>query len=144
MANIYTYEQPEVIYANKLINHILKKKYDWFVEMNIIFLTERILYSPKYYEIILGGIIRVKKGWYEENWKEYNFNNTISDFNEEDFEIGHIVGGNFAKEFNDELKKTLTLTMKRQVDRVVWGDLILRTKENLEESIKRILKEEIK
>ena len=146
-SRIYLPENPEVINSNIVLKHILKKKYDWVIDVNLVFVTVRESRSNRdFNEIVLDGVIKVEKDWYEKKWPEYNKYGPAPEPNDSYVVLGELLMGKSAIEFNSECKKALALSLKRQIDAVIWSDLVVKTKEiekeNMNESIRRILREE--
>jgi hypothetical protein len=144
-SRIYLPENPEVINSNIVLKHILKKKYDWVIDVNLVFITVRE--SRNFNEIVLDGVIKVDKDWYEKKWPEYNKYGPAPEPNDSFVVLGELLMGKLAIEFNSECRKALTLSLKRQIDGLIWSDLVVKTeeieKENITESIRRILREEV-
>jgi len=147
-STLYTYENPEVINTNILLKHFLKKKYDWVIDLNLVFVTVRESRTDRdYNEIVLDGVIKVDEDWYENQWREYNYSFPIPDPNDDrDVVLGELLGGESAMKFNSECRKAITLSLKRQIQGLFWSGLVVRTeevkKEDMTESIRRILREE--
>lgn len=139
--NIYTYENAEVINSNIVLKHILKKKYDWVIDVNLVFVTVRESRNDRdFNEIVLDGVIKVDEEWY----KKYG---PVPKPNDSYVVLGELLMGKSAIEFNSECRKALSLSLKRKIDGVIWSDLVVKTeeiqKENMTESIRRVLREEI-
>jgi hypothetical protein len=148
-SRIYSPEDPEVVNSNTILKHILKKKYDWVIDVNLVFITVRESRTDRdYNEIVLDGVIKVDKDWYENQWREYNYYNLpIPDPNGDgDVVLGELLGSELAMKFNSECRKAITLSLKRQIQGLIWSSLVVRTeevkKEDMTESIRRILREE--
>ena len=148
-SRIYSPEDPEVVNSNTILKHILKKKYDWVIDVNLVFITVRESRTDRdYNEIVLDGVIKVDKDWYENQWREYNYYNLpIPDPNDDrDVVLGELLGSELAMKFNSECRKAITLSLKRQIQGLIWSSLVVRTeevkKEDMTESIRRILREE--
>jgi hypothetical protein len=146
--HIYTYENPEVINSNIVLKHILKKKYDWVIDVNLVFVTVRESKNSRdFNEVVLDGVIKVDEDWYEKNWPEYKKYGPVPKPNDSYVVLGELLMGKSAIEFNSECRKALTLSLKKQIDGVIWSDLVVKTeeikKEDITESIRRILREEI-
>ncbi len=147
-SRIYLPEDPEVVNSNTILKHILKKKYDWVIDVNLVFITVRESRTDiDYNEIVLDGVIKVDKDWYENQWREYNYSLPIPDPNDDrDVVLGELLGGELAMKFNSECRKAITLSLKRQIQGLFWSSLVVRTeevkKEDMTESIRRILREE--
>jgi hypothetical protein len=148
-SRIYLPEDPEVVNSNTILKHILKKKYDWVIDVNLVFITVRESRTDRdYNEIVLDGVIKVDKDWYENQWREYNYYNLpIPDPNDDrDVVLGELLGSELAMKFNSECRKAITLSLKRQIQGLIWSSLVVRTeevkKQDMTESIRRILREE--
>lgn len=147
-SRIYLPEDPEVVNSNTILKHILKKKYDWVIDVNLLFITVRESRTDRdYNEIVLDGVIKVDEDWYGNQWREYNYNFPIPDPNDDrDVVLGELLGGELAMKFNSECRKAITLSLKRQIQGLFWSSLVVRTeevkKEDMTESIRRILREE--
>ena len=92
-------------------------------------------------------LIKVDEDWYGNQWREYNYSLPIPDPNDDrDVALGELLGGELAMKFNSECRKAITLSLKRQIQGLFWSGLVVRTeevkKENMTESIRRILREE--
>jgi hypothetical protein len=147
--HIYTYENPEVINSNIVLKHILKKKYEWVIDVNLVFVTVRESKNSRdFNEVVLDGVIKVDEDWYEKNWPEYKKYGPVPKPNDSYVVLGELLMGKSAIEFNSECRKALTLSLKKQIDGVIWSDLVVKTeeikKEDITESIRRILREEVK
>ena len=140
--NTYTFKDDKVIALNKMLNLLLKRKFDWFNEINIIFLeiTKTNTKVPK-----LNGIIKVDEDWYGTQWRDYNYSRPIPDTNVEDISIGDIVGGKLADEIAQEIIKGLQIVISSSIKGFQWFNLYLRTEnediitENTENIDNRIL-----
>ena len=147
-SRIYSPEDPEVVNSNTILKHILKKKYDWVIDVNLVFITVRESRTDRdYNEIVLDGVIKVDEDWYGNQWREYNYSLPIPDPNDDrDVVLGELLGGELAMKFNSECRKAITLSLKRQIQGLFWSGLVVRTeevkKEDMTESIRRILREE--
>jgi len=147
-SRIYSPEDPEVVNSNTILKHILKKKYDWVIDVNLVFITVKESRTDRdYNEIVLDGVIKVDEDWYGNQWREYNYSLPIPDPNDDrDVVLGELLGGESAMKFNSECRKAITLSLKRQIQGLFWSGLVVRTeevkKEDMTESIRRILREE--
>ena len=122
--NTYTFKDDKVIALNKMLNLLLKRKFDWFNEINILFLeiTKTNTKVPK-----LNGIIKVDEDWYGTQWRDYNYSRPIPDTNVEDISIGKIVGGKLADEIAQEIIKGLQIVISSSIKGFQWFNLYLRT-----------------
>ena len=122
--NTYTFKDDKVIALNKMLNLLLKRKFDWFNEINIMFLemTKTNTKVPK-----LNGIIKVDEDWYGTQWRDYNYSRPIPDTNVEDISIGDIVGGKLADEIAQEIIKGLQIVISSSIKGFQWFNLYLRT-----------------
>lgn len=122
--NTYTFKDDKVIALNKMLNLLLKRKFDWFNEINIMFLeiTKTNTKVPK-----LNGIIKVDEDWYGTQWGDYNYSRPIPDTNVEDISIGDIVGGKLADEIAQEIIKGLQIVISSSIKGFQWFNLYLRT-----------------
>jgi len=130
---------------NKLLNRALGKKYDWFKNIEIRFISHTI--SEKRSYIAMDGTIYVDADWGGKQWREYYYDRPI----EEGFSFGDIIG----KELGSDIRE-IVLNVFQAVTGVrgyttsfSWIDTVLVDsdeieKDMIEESIKRILKEETK
>ena len=122
--NVYNFKDDKVIALNKILNLLLKRKFDWFNEINIMFfeMTKTNTKVPK-----LNGIIKVDEDWYGTQWRDYNYSRPIPDTNVEDISIGDIVGGKLADEIAQEIIKGLQIVISSSIRGFQWFNLYLRT-----------------
>jgi hypothetical protein len=122
----YTLGDIEVDSLNKILNMLLNKKFDWFIEVKIIFLETKKtnIKVPK-----LNGIIKVDEDWFAKQWREYHYSAPIPEPNIEDISIGDIVGGSLAAEISEEITKGLQLTISSSVEGFQWMNLYIRTEQ---------------
>ena len=122
--NTYTFKDDKIIALNKMLNLLLKRKFDWFNEINIMFfeMTKTNTKVPK-----LNGIIKVDEDWYGTQWRDYNYSRPIPDTNVEDISIGDIVGGKLADEIAQEIIKGLQIVISSSIKGFQWFNLYLRT-----------------
>jgi len=81
----------------KLLNKIMKKKYNWFDKIDINQLTYSNIPPP--YVGIRANIF-VDEDWGGNQWREYNYSNTLPSLDEE-LSFGDIIGGDLAEELRD-------------------------------------------
>jgi hypothetical protein len=74
-------------------------------------------------------LIKVYKDWYEKNWPEYKKYGPTPEPNDTYVVLGELLMGKSAIEFNSECRKALTLSLKKQIDGVIWSDLVVKTEE---------------
>jgi hypothetical protein len=81
----------------KLLNKIMKKKYNWFDKIDINQLTYSNIPQP--YVGIRANIF-VDEDWGGNQWREYNYSNSLPSSDEE-LSFGDIIGGDLAEELRD-------------------------------------------
>lgn len=122
---VYSFEDEKVIALNKILNLTLKKKFDWFIEIKVIFLeTSKNFTTPS-----LNGTIKVDEDWYGEQWREYHYSEPIPDPQTEDISIGDIIGGPTAYSIAEKIKEGLTITLSKNIESFQWINLCVRTEE---------------
>lgn len=123
---VYNFENSEVKMLNKLLNYSLKKKYDWFIEIKILFVHKRDtgVQTPQ-----LSGIFIVDEDWYGKKWREYHYSSPIPDTQIEDVQIGDIIGGKLASELSDEFKTILSFVFNDIIERFQWHNIFIRARE---------------
>ena len=145
---VYIYTQPEVKTLNRILNSVLKKKYDWFIGINIIFLEKNDfgIQRPK-----LAGVLKVDEDWFGEQWRKFYYSTPVPNPNQEDVSIGDIVGGSQALDLSETIKTVLSIAFGEIIDGFQWIDLYIRT-EDIEKgevsegeikTVKKILSEEV-
>lgn len=139
--NVYNFKNDKVIALNKMLKFLLKRKFDWFIDIQIMFLetTKTNIKVPK-----LNGIIKVNEDWYGSQWREYNWHsNPPPNPNIEDISIGDIVGGELAKEISQEIIKGLQMIISTSVEGFQWFNLFIRTEEKKDIMTEDIQREDI-
>ena len=145
---VYIYSHPEVKRLNRILNSVLKKKYDWFDGITIVFLEKNDfgIQRPK-----LAGVLKVDEDWFGEQWRKFHYSLPIPNPNEEEVSIGDIVGGSQALDLSESIKTVLSIAFGEIIDGFQWVDLYVRT-EDIEKNevsegeiktIKKILSEEV-
>lgn len=146
---VYTiYSHPEVKILNRILNSVLKQKYNWFIEINVIFIEKNNygIQRPK-----LSGVLKVDEDWFGEQWRKFHYSLPIPNPNEEDVSIGDIVGGAQALDLSETIKTVLSMAFGEIIDGFQWVDLYVRTgdieKNEVSEgeikNVKKILSEEV-
>ena len=81
---------------------VLKKKYDWFIGINIIFLEKNDfgIQRPK-----LAGVLKVDEDWFGEQWRKFYYSTPVPNPNQEDVSIGDIVGGSQVLDLSETIFK---------------------------------------
>jgi hypothetical protein len=123
---VYIYTHPEVKTLNRILNSVLKKKYDWFIGINIIFLEKNDfgIQRPK-----LAGVLKVDEDWFGEQWRKFYHSTPVPNPNQEDVSIGDIVGGAQALELSESIKTVLSIAFGDIIDGFQWIDLYVRTED---------------
>jgi hypothetical protein len=133
---VYSFEDEKVIALNKILNLTLKKKFDWFIEIKVIFLeTSKNFTNPR-----LNGIIKVDEDWYGKQWMEYHYSEPIPDPQTEDISLGDIIGGPTAYNIAEKIKEGLTFAFSKNIESFQWINLYIRTEEKQKQDM---IKEDI-
>lgn len=126
----------------KILNKRLSKKFDWFdhIELNSVGFSDQIKsFSPV-------GYIYVDSDWLGNQWRKYNYSRPIE---YEYLTLGDIIGIDDSNEIQEIFKTSWDmLGVQDHVKRMSFSWLEVKPvdmeKDMIEESIKRILKEETK
>ena len=122
----------------KLLNKIMKKKYNWFDKIDINQLTYSNIPQPY---LGIRADIFVDEDWGGNQWREYHYSTPIPNPDEE-LSFGDIVGGDIAKELVDVFTSMFLLVtgLKIRYISFTWIEthFVDLSKEHLDEQINRI------
>jgi hypothetical protein len=122
---VYSYEQPEVKTLNRILNITLKKKFDWVIGINIMFIekTNFGIQRPK-----LSGVLKVDQDWFGKQWTKFNYS-LVPNPNQNNISIVEMpaIEGVLAIELSEIIKTGLSITFGDTIDGFQWFDLYIRT-----------------
>ena len=130
MRKLLTMFDEELKSLNLVLNRVLKKKYDWFDKINIVFYEKKNNGVPK-----MNGVIYVDEEWYYKMWREYHYSTNPVNPNVEDVSIGDIIGGKIANDLRDDIVKLLSFVFGENIKGFQWFNIYVRIKENVEDMI---------
>jgi len=132
-------------YYNKLLNIVLSEKFEWFKKIELNDIQVGNIYESK--NLIPIGKIYVDSIWGYNQWKEYHYDSSFP--TDEEVSFGDIIGGDLSKEIQEQFKLCFSQiigSLKPKYMCFSWLEMVLVDEDDntLQESIRRILREETK
>lgn len=132
---VLTFQDSDVKILNRVLNMFLKNKYDWLIEIKVIFL-ENYLNHGDIVRMQLCGVIKVDEEWFAKQWREFHYSAPMPDPNQEDISFGTIIGGKFSWELYGDFKTAINLALPKEIERIELHNMFYRTEEKNDEMIK--------
>jgi len=130
MKKLLTMFDEQLKSLNTVLNRVLKKKYDWFNKINVVFYEQKKDGVPK-----INGVIYVDEEWYYKMWREYHYSTNPVNPNIEDISIGDIIGGKMANDLRDDIVNSLSFVFGENIKGFQWFNIYVRIKENEEDML---------
>jgi len=130
MKKLLTMFDEQLKSLNTVLNRVLKKKYDWFDKINVVFYEQKKDGVPK-----INGVIYVDEEWYYKMWREYHYSTNPVNPNIEDISIGDIIGGKMANDLRDDIVNSLSFVFGENIKGFQWFNIYVRIKENEEDML---------
>lgn len=106
----------ELQIVNRLLNILLKKKFDWFKKVEITYMS--VVDNPNFPYLGIKGRIFVDSDWGHKQWREYYYSTSIPE--DYDVSFGDIIGGELSKQIQEIFFDVTRLIIKHRVTRLSW------------------------
>jgi len=132
---------------NKVVNKFFLKKHKWFKHIDIT----KIGYFPNQNYFSPIGRIFIDSEWGAEQWRKYHYSSPIPESDEE-LSFGDIIGGDESQDLQNDFKLVFSFITGEKSTKYIsftWLEVYFideskKENQNLQEQIRRILKEETK